>query len=350
MQNKGYHETILYFSFMILITGGTGLLGSHLLYRLSLKSEPLRAIYRTGSDLGAVKSVFRLYSDDFEKLFNKIEWFEADITDVFALKSAFKEVSHVYHVAAMVSFAPKDYAQLRKINIEGTANIVNFCVTNSVEKLCYVSSIATIESKIDKMEMDESHTWSSQDLKSGYSISKFGAEMEVWRGAQEGIATVIVNPGIILGPGFWQQGSGSIFKKVYKGLKFYSEGITGFVSVEDVVSVMCNLMKEEVENERFILVAENRSFKDIFFLIADNFGLKRPSIRVTRLMTALAWRLEYLKTLLNGKNPLLTKHSANSIHEEKHFSSEKIKQLLGFEFESISSTVRKVCSAYRSTI
>lgn len=333
---------------MILVTGGTGLLGSHLLFQLTLQSNPIRAIYRRNSDLGAVKKVFSLYSDDFEKLFDKIEWIEADITDVFALELAFDNVSYVYHVAAMVSFLPKDYGQMRKINIEGTANIVNFCIAKSVLKLCYVSSIATLEKRINKKVLDEEDIWSSQYFKTGYSISKYGAEMEVWRGAQEGISSVIVNPGVILGPGFWKNGSGSIFTKIHKGLKFYSEGITGFVSVEDVALAMRQLMKEDVKNERFILVSENLSFKNMFFLIADNFGVKRPSIRATSFMTQVVWRLEYLKSVLTGKNPLLTIHSARSIHRERRYSSEKIKQVLNFEFESIPTTVKKVCSAFRN--
>ena len=335
---------------MILVTGGTGLLGSHLLYQLTLQRDPIRAIYRRNSDLGAVKNVFSYYSDDFEKLFNKIQWIEADITDVCALELAFDKVSYVYHVAAMVSFSPGDYGKMRKINIEGTANIVNFCLAKSVVKLCHVSSIATIESEINKKKFDEGDAWSSQHFKNGYSISKYGAEMEVWRGSQEGVSSVIVNPGVILGPGFWKNGSGSIFTKIHKGLKFYSEGITGFVSVEDVALAMCRLMKEDIKNERFILVAENLRFKDVFFLIADNFGIKRPSIRVTPVMLSITWRLEYLKSVLTGKNPLLTKHSAKSIHEKRHYSSEKIKKRLGFEFESIPATVKKVCSAFRKAI
>ena len=248
----------------------------------------------------------------------------------------------------MVSFLPKDYGQMRKINIEGTANIVNFCIAKSVLKLCYVSSIATLEKRINKKVLDEEDIWSSQYFKTGYSISKYGAEMEVWRGAQEGISSIIVNPGVILGPGFWKNGSGSIFRKIHKGLKFYSEGITGFVSVEDVALAMRQLMKEDVKNERFILVSENLSFKNMFFLIADNFGVKRPSIRATSFMTQVVWRLEYLKSVLTGKNPLLTIHSARSIHRERRYSSEKIKQVLNFEFESIPTTVKKVCSAFRN--
>ncbi len=334
---------------MILVTGGTGLLGSHLLYQLCIENHHIRAIYRTNSDLKAVKKVFSYYNEDFKNLFNKIEWIESDIIDVYSLESAFENVLYVYHLAALVSFDPKDYKQMRKINIEGTANIVNFCIAKSVRKLCYVSSIATLEKQLNGNKIDEQEEWNSRNYKTGYSITKYGSEMEVWRASQEGVDTVIVNPGIILGPGFWKSGSGSIFGKIHQGLKFYSEGITGFVSVEDVVQIMRILMKSKVKNERFVLVSENLSFKNVFFQIADNFKKKRPSIKVTSFMSAIGWRLEYLKSLLTGKTPLLTKHSAKSIHNASLFSAEKIKREINIEFEPIGTTIKKVCALFEST-
>jgi nucleoside-diphosphate-sugar epimerase len=331
---------------MILVTGGTGLVGAHLLYHLSLENEVIKAIHRKNSDLNAVKNVFSYFSDDFETLFQKIEWIEADLTDVCALEKAFENVTHVYHSAALISFDPKDYKAMRKINIEGTSNIVNFCIDKKVEKLCFVSSVATIEKSTANKIHDEKEPWSNEINKSGYAITKYGAEMEVWRASQEGVNVVIVNPGVILGAGFWHNGSGAIFTKIYKGLKFYSEGITGFISVKDVVKIMLQLMQSDIKNERFILVSENRSFKDIFFLIADNFGKKHPSIKVSTFMSAVGWRLEKIRSVLTGKPPLLTKHSAKSIHNKYYYSSEKMETTLHYDFEPLSNTIERVCDLY----
>jgi len=332
---------------MILVTGGTGLVGSHLLYHLSLQNDMVRAIHRKNSDLNAVKNVFSYYSEDFESLFQKIEWVEADITDINAIGKAFKNVTHVYHSAALVSFDPKDYKAMRKINIEGTSNIVNFCVDFKVQKLCFVSSVAAIEKSFNKKIIDENEAWSNEMNNHGYAITKYGAEMEVWRASQEGVPVVIVNPGIILGPGFWKNGSGAIFSKIDKGLKFYSEGVAGFVGVQDVVNIMKQLMQSKIENERFILVSENKSFKDVFFLIADHLNKKRPTIEVSRFMSAIGWRLEKIRSFLTGNPPLLTVHSAKSIHNKYYFSSEKVIEALHYNFEMVTDTVEMVCKHYR---
>ena len=331
---------------MILVTGGTGLVGSHLLYQLSLENDTIKAIYRKNSNLQAVKNVFSYFSEDFETLFKKIQWIEADITDVVALENAFKNVTEVYHSAALVSFNPKDYREMRKINIEGTSNIVNFSIENNIRKLCFVSSIAAVGKSINKKPINETNEWDIEKSNYGYAISKYGAEIEIWRASQEGVPVVIVNPGVILGAGFWKNGSGKIFDKIYKGFKFYSEGVTGYVSVNDVVKAMLALMKSDIQNERFILVAENISFKEIFTQIALNFNKNKPSIKVTKLMSEIAWRIEKVKSFLINKPPLLTKQSSKSIHQKRYFSSEKIKNTLNFKFQPISKSIAEICKFY----
>ncbi len=332
---------------MILVTGGTGLVGSHLLYQLSLENDTIKAIHRKNSDLQAVKNVFRYFSAEYEFLFKKIEWIEADITNIVALKTAFQNVTEVYHSAALVSFNSKDHQAMCEINIEGTSNIVNFCIEYSVKKLCFVSSVATIEKSVTNKFMNEADEWNMEKVSHGYAMTKYAAEMEVWRASQEGVPVVIVNPGVILGAGFWYQGSGALFSKIHKGLPFYTEGVTGFVSVNDVVKSMLLLMKSNIVNERYILVSENSSFKEVFYQIAKNFGKKPPSIRVTKLMSAVGWRIEKLKSILTNKPPILTKHTAKSIHVKGYFSSEKIQKELSFNFETISETIKSICELYK---
>ncbi|NQV78381.1 MAG: SDR family oxidoreductase [Lutibacter sp.] len=332
---------------MILVTGGTGLVGAHLLYHLLLENDSVKAIHRKNSDLQAVKKVFSYYSDDFDAIFQKIKWVEADIIDVCLLEEAFEFVTEVYHSAALVSFNLKDYKAMRKINIEGTSNIVNLCIAKKVDKLCFVSSISTIEKSVKSNIIDEDCEWNPETNNYGYAISKYGAEMEVWRASQEGVDVIVVNPGVILGAGFWQNGPRAIFSKIHSGFPFYSEGITGFVAVNDVVKSMILLMNSELKNERFILVSENVSFKEVFFQIADNFNKKPPSIKVTKLMSAIGWRIEKIKSVLTGKPPMLTKQSSISIHNKQYYSSKKIKNELNYEFEPISKTIKKVCELYK---
>ena len=242
---------------MILVTGGTGLVGAHLLYKLISSNENVRAIYRSERKLEQVKSVFANFTTEYDSLFNSIDWVQADILDIPALSEAFTNVTHVYHCAAFVSFEPDKYKLLRKTNIEGTANIVNLCISNTVKKLCYVSSIATLGKPLNSTFIDEETVWNPEDNNSVYAITKYGAEMEVWRGSQEGLDVVVVNPGVILGAGIWHYGTGSLFKKAHNGLKYYTSGTIGLITAEDVTVLMIALMKSNIINERYVLVAEN---------------------------------------------------------------------------------------------
>ncbi|KGL60206.1 SDR family oxidoreductase [Polaribacter sp. Hel1_33_49] len=330
---------------MILVTGGTGLVGSHLLYHLCLQNVAIRAIYRTKSSLENVKKVFRYYTED-ENLFSKIEWYQADITDVPKMIPAFSDVKHVYHCAAFISFNHKDYRKMRKVNIHGTAIIVNLCIAAKIEKLCFVSSIAAVGDSLKGKIVTEENEWNKELDNSGYSITKFGAEMEVWRASQEGVDVVVVNPGVILGSGFWNSGSGKLFSQVNNGFRFYTEGVTGFVSVQDVVKPMILLMNSPVKNERFILISENKSFKEIFFLIADTLGKSRPSIKIKPWQTNLFWRFAWCVSKIARKEPLLSKYSARSAHSVAEYSSEKIQKKINYQFEDLEKSVQRISKRY----
>ncbi len=327
---------------MILVTGGTGLVGSHLLYHLLQDENSVKAIHQKTSDINAIKKVFSYYTTNFEAIFNKIIWLEAELNDVPALEIAFKDVTSVYHCAAFVSFDPADYKKMRRINIDGTTNIVNLCISNTIKKLCFVSSIAAVEKNIKNEIIDELESWNSETQKSGYAITKYGAEMEVWRASQEGVDVVIVNPGVILGSGFWHKGSSNLFTKINNGFNFYTEGVTAFIGVKDVVQIMRKLMQSPIKNERFILVAENISFKTLFYQIADALDKNRPKIKVSSFLSSLIWRLDWIKNKITGKMPLITKHSAESSQSKFYFSSKKIELALKYKFEKINTVTQDI--------
>jgi len=327
---------------MILVTGGTGLVGSHLLYHLLLENDSVKAIHQKTSDINTVQKIFSYYTSNHEEVFNKIIWVEAKLNDVSTLNTAFKDITHVYHCGAFVSFNPADYQRMRRVNIDGTTNIVNLCIANSVKKLCFVSSIAAVEKNTDNDLIDESENWNNANYKSGYAITKYGAEMEVWRASQEGVDVVIVNPGVILGSGFWHKGTGNLFTFINKGFKFYTEGVTGFVGVKDVVLIMQKLMQSDIKNERFILVAQNISFKNVFFYIADALHKKRPTIKVSKVLSEIIWRFDLVKSKITFNAPLITKYSARSSQSKSYYSSQKIKNFLKFEFESMVKTMERI--------
>lgn len=331
---------------MILVTGGTGLVGSHLLYHLAQKNESIRAVYRSSKSLEKVKEVFSSYSNLENDLFSNIEWIKADITDVPSMIPAFENIKKVYHCAALISFDPSDYLEMRKVNIHGTAIIVNLAIDAKVDKLCYVSSIAAVGEDLKKSITDETNEWVGNDKSHGYAITKYGAEMEVWRASQEGIDVVVVNPGVILGSGFWDSGSGKLFSQIYEGFGYYSKGVTGFVGVQDVVNAMIQLMKSSVINERFIVVSENKSFQEVLFSIADHFKKKRPSKLVKKWQTNIFWRWEWLVSKVSSKKARMSKHSAKSLYSKSYYSSKKIEDTLDFCFESIDSVIARTCKEF----
>ncbi|MFN3753075.1 NAD-dependent epimerase/dehydratase family protein [Flavobacterium sp.] len=325
---------------MILVTGGTGLVGAHLLLHLAENEVGIRAIYRSQKGLKKTESLFQLYQKD--SLFAKIEWIEADIIDIPSLEIAFQNIAYVYHCAGLISYDPKDEDQLRKVNIEGTANIVNFCLAYDIKKLCHVSSIAALgDLKPHEKEITETTEWNPEALHSDYAISKYGAEMEIWRGQQEGLNVVIVNPGVIFGAGFWHQGSGIFFSAIKKGFPFYANGSTGYVGVTDVVKIMVQLMKSDIVGERFSVIAENLTFKEVIFNIAEKLNVKKPKTEAKPWMLALAWRLDWFSATFFKTKRSLTKYGANSLLTSEFISNEKIKNALNFEFQSIKSVIQE---------
>jgi len=331
---------------MILVTGGTGLVGAHLLYKLAAEGKEVRAIYRNEQALEKTKNVFSCYTNNYTPLFNTIEWVKADILDLPALAEAFNEVSEVYHCAAFISFAPNDYHLLRKINIEGTANIVNIGISKNINKLCYVSSVATLGNSLGAEPLNESTYWNPELDNSVYAITKYGAEMEVWRGTQEGLNAVIVNPGVIIGAGIWENGTGQLFKKAQKGIAFYSSGSIGIVAVEDVTSVMIKLMDSDITNERFILVAESWTYQKFLQILAKSVNSKVPQKPISKKTLSLLWRLDWLKHKITRQKRQLTKQLAKSLSSKHRYSNLKIKQTLNYQFKDMEAYITAVGHQY----
>ena len=330
---------------MILVTGGTGLVGSHLLFELTKADQNIRALYRRTESIEKVKTIFSYYSNNIDTQFKKIEWVQADLNDVPRLNAAFEDVSHVYHCAALISFAPKDFTHLNKTNTEGTANIVNLCIIHSIQKLCYVSSVATMG--VDPHKITEETTWKSEDIQNVYAITKHNAEMEVWRGIQEGVPSVIVNPGVILGAGFFNSGSGLLFKVIHKGLRYKTEGVTGYVGVNDVVKSMVLLMNSNHTNERYILVSDTLTFGDFTKTLSNALGVKPPKKTAKNWMLSMAWRLDWLAYIIIGKKRLLTRNMCRTLNSKNYYSSEKfLNAEKKFKFTPISKTISEVSQIY----
>lgn len=315
---------------LVLVTGGTGFLGSYLIRLLLQKGYAVRALRRGTSHMDLVKDIM-----------HSVEWVEGDVTDLVSLEDAFQGVPYVFHCAAMVSFHPRDVLRMTQINVEGTANIVNLSLEFGVKKLIHVSSIAALGRTKERPRLDESSKWLQSKGNSQYATSKYLGEQEVWRGQIEGLSTAIVNPSVILGSGFWDSGSARFFKQIDEGLKFAPVGSSGFVDVRDVARFMVLLLESDISGQRYILNAENILFRDFFGQIAKVLKKKPPFITVTPLLAEVAWRVEWLKEKILRAEPMVTKESARSSVSRYEYANDKSRTVFGFEYLPLEQTIRE---------
>lgn len=335
---------------MILVTGGTGLVGAHLLYELTNSGLRVKALRREQSNTGWVKKIFSYYSNRVDELFAQIEWVEGDILDYLSLEEALKGTTSIYHCAAIVSFHGDDNDMMLNNNVKGTGNLIDAAIHNGVRQFCHVSSIAALGKTQDGSEITEETYWTPSKRKSGYSLSKFFSEMEVWRGIEEGLDAVIVNPSIIMGPGNWEIGSPKLFQSIWKGLNYYTKGITGFVDVRDVVKAMILLMEqhqfEQIKNQRFILNAGNLSYQDFFNKIADALNKPRPRNFASDVKLHIAWRMAKAGSFFTGKRPLITRDAVSGSNQKNQYSGEKIARTTGFAYRSLDESIANIAEIF----
>jgi len=330
---------------MILITGGTGLLGSHLLLDLVKSGKQVRAIKRPSGRTEMVRKIFSYYVSNPDELTGKIEWVDADLMDFGAMEDAMDGITEIYHCGAVVSFYPKDHKTMLKVNIEGTANLVNLAIEKGVSKLCFVSSVATLGRAENNGISTEDTFWIPSKKNSVYAISKYGAEREIWRGMEEGLNAVIINPSVILGPGFWQDNSG-LFRMVAEGLKFYTHGVNGYVDVRDISSAMISLMEGNYFGRRYICSAANLTYQEFFSLIAKYLGKPEPSINIPPVLTFLAWRAEVVRAFITRSKPMVTREMATTASQTYTYSSENLCKTLDFTFYPVEESIREICTLY----
>jgi nucleoside-diphosphate-sugar epimerase len=322
---------------MILITGGTGLVGSRLIYDYAQQGIKVRAIRRSNS-------IGNLHH--YKGWENYVDWVSGDVLDISSIEDALHGVTHVIHCANVVSFNPRDYNEMMKVNAEGTANMVNASLAcGHITCFTHVSSVATLGRVADAGELNEHSDWIPGKHNSVYSVSKFNAEREVWRAHAEGLPVNIVNPSIVLGPGNWKTDSSSLFMKIKNKFPFYTDGVSGFIGVGDVAKAIIALNQSTINGKRYILNADNISFQDLFNQIAAALNMKAPSIKVPSILSQVIWRLEWIRFKVTGQKPFITKETAYSAHQKRYYNGTKISVDLNFHYTPLSEVVKSV-SAY----
>jgi dihydroflavonol-4-reductase len=322
---------------MVLVTGGSGFLGAYIISELVEKGHAVRAIHRNG------QIPFFLPAG----IADKVEWVRCDIRDPIGLEEAMAGVDAVVHAAGKVSFSGKERRELWSINIDGTAQVVNMALARNIRRFVYVSSVSALGRTANEEVVTEEKSWEDSKYNTNYAISKFHGEIEVWRAIGEGLPAVIVNPSTILGYGDWNNSSCALFRSVYNEFPWYTEGINGFVDVTDTARAIVRLLETEISGERYILTAENWSWRHLFETIAAEFGKKSPTREATPFLAGIAWRVEKIKSFLTGRPTLLTRESARIAATKTFFSNGKIlQQLPDFRFTPLEETIRAACQAY----
>jgi nucleoside-diphosphate-sugar epimerase len=322
---------------MILVTGGTGFLGSHLLQQLVGRGKEVRCIYR--------KTILKNVPLETAKY---VDWQEADLLDVVSLEEVMKGVDMVCHCAGLVSFDPADRQRIHAVNVTGTANVVNACLAAGIRKLVHVSSVAALGRSVQDAVIDESREWEDSRRNTFYAVSKHLAEMEVYRGMGEGLNAVIVNPSILIGPSQgWGDASAGLINSLYEGFRWYTRGINGFVDVRDVARAMISLMESDMNGERFILNGDNWSYQQLFSAMLTHLGKSGGQKYAAPWMGEIIWRVEKAKSVVTGKPPKVVRETARTASMRVFYSSDKIQKFLpGFAFAPLEETVLETCTAF----
>ena len=327
---------------MILITGATGLVGGNLIWQLLQENDRVVAIRRLTSNLKPLRAIFSYYTPTPELFLSRIDWKIADVLDEESIQVAMNGISIVYHCAAIVSF-DKNASKISDTNITGTRNIVRAALENKIDKLCFVSSIAACGKSMKGDQIDEDLLWRDNQNHSVYSTSKYYSELEVWKGIKQGLNAVIVNPGVVLGVSGTETGSSQLFLQVKKGLLFYTNGGSGYVDVRDVVKAMILLTKSDISAERFILVGENCSNKDILSWIADGFRKRRPIIPLSKTVLLVAGFIMEITGWIFHFHPIIDRGIARTISHREFYSNRKVCAAIGIQFNPMKKCILDIC-------
>lgn len=321
---------------MVLVTGATGILGRVIVLELLKQGKEVRATKRPSSNLKEVRASYRFYTDKPDFYFDKIQWMDVDFEDLDSLREALIDIDQVYHCAAIVSFNPQDDKAMNKTNVDGTRNLLYAVENSTVEKFLFVSSIAVLDGYNEQGMMDENSDFNPKLNHSGYAISKHLSEMEVWRASAEGLNTVIINPGLIIGSGNWKKSSGDLISKSSHSYTF--PGGTAYIDVRDVAKIAIELMIKNAFGERFIVISENSKYQLISDKVRTALGKPKASV-IPNFVLDILPILGSLFGWLISPMKLLTKSNIKAIETESRISNKKITDFLHYSFIPVSESV-----------
>ncbi|MDI9357414.1 MAG: NAD-dependent epimerase/dehydratase family protein [Phycisphaerales bacterium] len=314
---------------VILVTGGSGFLGTELIKQL------------LQGDLTSVGMIRALYHKRRipEMQHPKLEWIYADIRDLADIKAVFIGVTHVYHTAAFVSLTENNYEKMYDTNVKGTKHIVDMSLQHKIQKLVFVSSVATLDTtSIDNEPLSEGQTTTRPKLIRGiYAETKYLAELEVWRGVAEGLSVVVVNPSVIIG---YSNKAPDLSMNLLKKHFFYPAGASGFIMVQDVAKALIMLMNSIIQNERFILNAQNLTYQELF-----SIANKKGTTSMKPVPNFLLFTIAVIGTIISKikrRPPLITIELAHTLQKKMCYTATKfLNQFPDFLFLNVSEEIEK---------
>lgn len=319
----------------ILLTGGSGFVGYYLAQALLKAGFAVRALLRPES-----------HRAQLEKLPGRLSFVAGDLLDTDSLLSALDGCSTVVHAAAKVSFSATEVGQLYQINTEGTANLINCCIECGIARFIHISSVAALDRSKEQSLISEQNRWQEKPANTHYAASKFGAEREVWRGQAEGLSVAALYPATVIGPGDWWGASTPHLFRTAEGRKFYSHGSSGFVDVRDVAAALLLVLDRNMDGDRFLLSAENLSWKEALTQMAQALQLAPPSIGLAKWQTALLWPLATLWAKISGTPPVLSRDFHRSAQAQHHYDGSKITRETGFQYRPVSLAIEETAKLY----
>jgi nucleoside-diphosphate-sugar epimerase len=329
----------------ILITGASGIVGSHLVLELLQQGHKIKLLVRDKEKTeNYLNDLIQFYQINIIDLGSKIDWLIGDITDVPFLENALKDVKTVFHAAALVSVYLADTELMNKTNIEGTANLVNVAMNSGVEWFGFVSSVATLGPNPDGL-VDEDYFWKPGKSHTTYATSKYLAEQEVWRAQEEGLKVLVVNPGFIIGPSFDARSSARIFHQIHKGLPAFINGSGGYVDVRDVAQAIIQFWMNDVTGKRIILSAENLTTKAFLAKVANAMKAKAPSKEVSAFLVQLAYRLDVILSFFMRRKPMMTRDLIKMASSNNQFDNNRSLQH-GASYRSIDDSLLEIAPYY----
>ncbi len=319
----------------ILVTGATGLLGSHVIRELLTHGyDNIVAMKRSSSSMALISDVH-----------DRVEWWECDLLDLTSLDDP-GVVDAIIHCAALISYDPRDRDAMERVNVEGTKSIIELAHRKSVKRLIHVSSIAAVGASDDGNPVDEKALWNYEaGATSAYSVTKFYAEQEMWRAHVEGLSVLIACPSVILGAGDWTQGSASIPHRVAAGLLYYPSGSTGYVDVHDVASILRKMLSLTTDGERYIVSAHNASYKYVLENFARALGASPPTRELPLWMHSVLPFLSRIRQLISGDSPI-TRTLLQSMSQVRHYSDSKLQRDIGHDYRPLIDTIDRIAKAY----